>query len=109
MIRKKEEMFSNQKMLRLKVDKPFTNRSRLGIIYQILYICSDHRVSQTKLMYKANLSYFQLKKYVNTLTTKGLIQEEVYDGKKSYCTTQRGRHFIDAFRDLTRLLGTSMH
>ena len=102
-------MFSNQKILRLKVEEPFTNRSRLSIIYQILWICSDHQVSQTKLMYKANLSYFQLKKYVNTLTAKGLIQEEVYDGKKSYCTTQRGRQFIDTFRDLTRLLGTSLN
>ena len=97
-------MFSNQKIIRLKVEEPFTNRSRLGIIYQILWICSDHQVSQTKLMYKANLSYFQLKKYVNTLTSKGLIQEEVCEGKKSYCTTEQGRQFIDAFRDLTRLL-----
>jgi predicted transcriptional regulator len=105
----KENMFSNQRTLKLQVDAPFTNRSRLGIIYQILWICSNNRVSQTKLMYKANLSYFQLKKYVNALLAKGLLQEEVYDGRKSYASTPRGRQFIDAFRDLTRLLGNSMH
>jgi predicted transcriptional regulator len=72
-------------------------------------ICNDEQVSQTRLMYKANLSYFQLKKYVNTLMVKGLLQETIHDGKKSYRSTPRGRQFIEAFRDLTRLLGNSMH
>jgi predicted transcriptional regulator len=60
-------------------------------------------------MYKANLSYFQLKKYVNTLLIKGLLQETIHDGKKGYQSTQQGHHFVEAFRDLTRLLGNSMH
>ncbi|MCW4040529.1 MAG: winged helix-turn-helix domain-containing protein [Candidatus Bathyarchaeota archaeon] len=102
-------MFSNNKSLKLKVEEPFCNRSRLSIIYQILWICSNNRVSQTKLMYKANLSYFQLKKYVNTLMVKGLIEEDVHDGNKSYYSTQRGRQFIEAFRDLTRILGNTIH
>jgi predicted transcriptional regulator len=102
-------MFSNQKTLKLKVEEPFTNRSRLGIIYHILWICSNNRVSQTKLMYKANLSYFQLKKYVNALMAKELLLEDVSDGRKSYLCTPRGRQYIEAFRDLTRLLGNSMH
>jgi predicted transcriptional regulator len=66
-------MFGNYQTLKLKVEEPFTNRSRLGIIYQILWICNDDQVSQTKLMYKANLSYFQLKKYINTVMAKGLL------------------------------------
>jgi predicted transcriptional regulator len=102
-------MFSNSQTLKFKVEEPFTNRSRLGIIYQIVRICNDDQVSQTKLMYKANLSYFQLKKYVNTLLTKSLLQEAVHDGKKSYSCTPRGRQFIEAFRDLKILLGNSQH
>ncbi|MCW4041859.1 MAG: winged helix-turn-helix domain-containing protein [Candidatus Bathyarchaeota archaeon] len=102
-------MFGNTRTLKLQVEEPFTNRSRLGIIYHILMICNDEQVSQTRLMYKANLSYFQLKKYVNTLMVKGLLQETIQDEKKSYRSTPRGRQFIDAFRDLTRLLGNSMH
>jgi predicted transcriptional regulator len=102
-------MFSNTRSLRLQVEEPFTNRSRLSIIYQILGICQETPVSQTKLMYKANLSYFQLKQYVNTLTIKGLLHETIHDGKKRYQTTPRGQQFIEAFRDLTRLLGNSMH
>lgn len=102
-------MFSNSQTLNLKVEEPFTNRSRLSIIYQILRICNDDQVSQTKLMYKANLSYFQLKKYVNTLMTKDLLQETVHNGKKSYSCTPRGRQFIDTFRDLTMLLRNAIH
>jgi predicted transcriptional regulator len=102
-------MFSNTRSLKLQVEEPFTNRSRLSIIYHILWICQDTQVSQTQLMYKANLSYFQLKKYVNTLMSKGLLQETVQDEKKSYQSTPRGRQYIEAFRDLTRLLGNSIH
>jgi predicted transcriptional regulator len=101
-------MFSNTRSLKLQIEEPFSNRSRLSIIYQILWICQDTQVSQTKLMYKANLSYFQLKKYVKTLMIKGLLQETVQDGKKSYQSTSRGRQYIEAFRDLTRLLSNSM-
>ena len=102
-------MFSNSQTIKLKVEEPFTNRSRLGIIYQIVRICNDDPVSQTKLMYKANLSYFQLKKYVNTLLVKGLLQEVIQSGKKSYSCTPRGRQFIEAFRELTMLFGNSNH
>jgi predicted transcriptional regulator len=102
-------MFSNTRSLKLKVEEPFSNRSRLSIIYHILWICHDAKVSQTQLMYKANLSYFQLKKYVNTLMIKGLLHETIYDNKKSYRSTSRGRQYIEAFRDLTRLLGNSIH
>jgi predicted transcriptional regulator len=100
-------MFSNYQTIKFKVEEPFTNRSRLSIIYQILTICNDDQVSQTKLMYKANLSYFQLKKYVKTLMTKKLLQEVVHTGKKSYICTPRGQQFIEAFRELTMLLGNS--
>ena len=104
-------------MLNLHVEEPFSNRSRLSIIYQItrerayqiLVICNDEPVSQTRLMYTAHLSYFQLKKYVNTLMIKGLIQETFHDGERSYRCTPRGRQFIDAFRDLTWLFDNSMH
>lgn len=102
-------MFSNYKTIKFQVEEPFTNRSRLSIIYQILSICNDDQVSQTKLMYKANLSYFQLKKYVKTLIGKSLLQEVVHAGKKSYYCTTRGRQFIEAFRELTILLGNSRH
>jgi predicted transcriptional regulator len=100
-------MFSHSRTISFSVMDPFLNRSRLGIIYQILLICHNDLMSQTRLMYKANLSYFQLKKYVPTLTAKNLLQETLHDGKKTYMTTARGRHFVEAFRDLTQLLGTT--
>ena len=96
---------------------PFFTRSRLSLIYQltrerayqILMACHDDYVSQTRLTYKVHLSYFQLKKYVNTLLIKGLIEETFHDGDRSYRCTRRGRQFIDAFRDVTWFFGNSMH
>ena len=96
---------------------PFFTRSRLRLIYQltrerayqILILCRDDHVSQTRLMYTARLSYFQLKKYVNTLLIKGLIQETFQDGERSYRCTPQGRQFINAFRDVTWFFGKTMH
>jgi predicted transcriptional regulator len=96
---------------------PFFTRSRLSLIYQltrerayqILVICRDGHVSQTRLMYTARLSYFQLKKYINTLLSKGLIEETFQDGERSYQCTSRGRQFIDAFRDVTWFFSNAIH
>jgi predicted transcriptional regulator len=101
------DMFGNTRSLKVHIEEPFSNRSRLSIIYQILWICHETPVSQTQLMYKANLSYFQLKKYVKTLLVKGLLQEITQDRKKSYRSTPRGQQYIEAFRDLTLLLGNA--
>jgi predicted transcriptional regulator len=57
-------MFGNTRTLKLQVEEPFSNRSRLSIIYHTLMICNDEQVSQTRLMYKANLSYFTMGKRV---------------------------------------------
>jgi predicted transcriptional regulator len=111
------EMFSNTLTLKPHVEDPFANRSRLDIIYQLtrerayqlLKICNDEQVSQTRLMYTARLSYFQLKKYVNTLLIKGLIEETFQDGERSYRCTPRGRQFIDAFRDVTWFFCNAIH
>jgi predicted transcriptional regulator len=110
-------MFGNTRTLKLQVEEPFANRSRLDIIYQItregayqiLMICNDEPVAQPRLMYTAHLSYFQLTKYINTLLIKGLIEETIQDGQRSYRCTSRGRQFIDAFRDVTLFFSNAIH
>jgi len=110
-------MFGNTGILKLHIEEPFANRSRLDIIYQLtrerayqlLRICNDEPVAQTRLMSVARLSYFQLKKYVNTLLIKGLIEETFQDGERSYQCTPRGRQFIDAFRNVTWFFGNTIH
>jgi predicted transcriptional regulator len=110
-------MFSNTRSLNLHVEEPFANRSRLSLIYQltrerayqILMICNDTPVALTSLMYTAHLSYFQLTKYINTLRIKGLIEETIQDGQRSYRCTPRGRQYIDAFHDVTWFFDSSIH
>ena len=102
-------MFTNIRTLRNGVELPFRNRSRLGIIHHILSICSSDRISQTRLVYKANLSYLQLKKYLIILADKELLLEinDNEKGKKSYLTTEKGRQFVEAFRQLEAFLNDS--
>ena len=81
-------------------------RDRSGIMAEILEIAMDG-VLKTRIMYKANLSYFQLKKYRTILIEKALLLESIHKGKKSYLTTEKGRRFVDAFRQLETFLNDS--
>ena len=75
-------------------------RSRLYTIYEILNLSLNGR-KKTHIMYKANLSHSQLKKFLEILIEKNLIQKE-YD---QYVTTEKGREFIKDFRELLIILG----
>jgi predicted transcriptional regulator len=57
---------------------------------------------KTHVMYKVNLSHQQLKKYLSALTEAGLL-EPVEGG---YLTTQRGRLFVEKFRELSSVVET---
>lgn len=55
---------------------------------------------KTVLMYKANLSFHQLERYLNHLSTAGFIEEESGVWK----TTEKGLHVIDACEICLRLI-----
>ncbi|MHA2403414.1 MAG: winged helix-turn-helix domain-containing protein [Candidatus Kariarchaeaceae archaeon] len=52
----------------------------------------------------ANLSYFQLKKYMKTLIAKKLLHQVSFDDRKNFTITDKGRHYVKAFRELSSLL-----
>ena len=88
-------------------------RSRTEIITQILEIvndgsCSsssrfgDGGVSKTKIMYKAFLSYNQLKEYLAVLTKSDLLS---YDGQtRMFKTTEKGLRFLKAYAQINQLM-----
>ena len=78
-----------------------TNRSRTEIVVRILEAANgesggydeDTGVTQTEMMYKALLSYAQLKEYLMILTESDLLS---YDSaSRKFKTTEKGRRFLE--------------
>jgi predicted transcriptional regulator len=78
------------------------NRSRVDIISQILRIASVEDaaggIKRTKIIYKAFLSYAQLKEYLSMLLESGLLE---YDQKTAkYKTTEKGRRLLKTYTQM---------
>ncbi len=78
-------------------------RSRTDIVSQILQ-AAEHGSTKTKIMYKAFLSYAQLKEYLSILVENGLVEYE--EGSKSYRTTQKGSMFLRTYNDMDGLIAS---
>jgi predicted transcriptional regulator len=76
-------------------------RSRTEIASRILESAASG-ITRTKIMYKAYLSYAQLKEYLPVLEQNGLL---VYDkGEQIYRTTQKGLHFLNITNSLQDMM-----
>ena len=76
-------------------------RSRTEIVCNILD-AANGRATKTKIMYKAFLSYAQLKEYLSVLTENNLI--EYLDGTQTFKTTEKGLNFIKMHNEMGELL-----
>lgn len=72
-------------------------RSRTDIVAQILE-ASNGGQTKTKIMYKAYLSYEQLKEYLSALMESGLLEYE--QGNHTYKTTTKGIRFCKTYEQL---------
>lgn len=83
------------------LDRVFQNRSREQIIYQMLqFVDREQSVKKTKIMNHTDVSYAQIKYYLELLSKNELIKED--DGL--YETTKLGKSYIDAYKTLDTLL-----
>lgn len=83
------------------------NRSRVEILYDIVS-ASKSSARKTHLMYKSNLSFKQLRLYLDFLVYRGLVQEKFdlqEEGAKVYTATPKGLEFLRLFEDLKGFLG----
>lgn len=69
------------------------NRDSLDIVRDILSVASVE-TRKTKIMYKANLSYHQVQKYLHSLLEQDLLN---HDGNSFYLITKKGRQFIKLY------------
>ena len=79
------------------------NRSRAELASNILE-AANGGATKTKIMYKAYLSYAQLKEYLPVLIQNGLMAHDI-EGE-TYRTTSNGIKFVESSRQLSGLLIT---
>jgi predicted transcriptional regulator len=72
-------------------------RSRTEIASRILESATSG-TTKTKIMYKAFLSYAQLKEYLSVLIENGLL--EYLEGDQVYKTTDKGNRFLKIYNQI---------
>jgi predicted transcriptional regulator len=79
------------------------NRDRAEINAMILDIASHGRVTKTKIMYRAYLSYNKLEEYLTDLGESELL--EVYEvGAQTYRTTEKGKRYLEIHSRMNELI-----
>ena len=76
-------------------------RSRTDIAEMILE-AANGGATKTKIMYKAFLSFSQLREYLAVLEKNGLIEYE--DVRQLYRTTEKGLHLLQIYNQVDELV-----
>jgi len=79
-------------------------RSRTDIVSSILE-SANGGTTKTKIMYKAYLSYAQLKEYLSVLIESNLLEYE--EGERKYRTTQRGLQFLKTYEQIGEMVSVN--
>ena len=80
-------------------------RSRTEIVAMILEAAKGG-ATETKIMYKAFLSYARLREYMSVLIENNLI--EYLGGTHTYKTTAKGLNFLEMHSEIGELLQTTV-
>ena len=80
-------------------------RSRTEIVGNILE-AANGGATKTKIMYKAFLSYVQLKEYLSILIENNLL--EYLDGTHKFKTTEKGLNYLKMHNEIGELLLTTI-
>jgi predicted transcriptional regulator len=80
-------------------------RSRTEIVAMILE-AANGSATKTRIMYKAFLSYAQLREYLSVLIENNLL--EYLEGSQNYKTTEKGLNFLKMHNEIGELLQTSI-
>ena len=87
----------------IEMEQTFVKRGRLEIIQEILKI-SHKPAKKTSILYRCNLSFSQLQKYLEYLISHNLLTNSKNDGKTFYLITEKGMKFLEEYERLNNLL-----
>ncbi|MCD6593311.1 hypothetical protein J7L00_04425 [Candidatus Bathyarchaeota archaeon] len=79
-------------------------RSQFEIYLDILKAVAEGKRKPTHIMYRANLSWTRLKKYLDFLIAQGLLKETINDSATIFSLTEKGREVIGYYRRLEGVL-----
>ena len=107
-LRKEDSLFPVLSLVQASKHSTILHRSRMDILSDILQVAKG-RARKTEIMHRCNLSFKQLRTYLDLLVSMGLLKSTPPEpGEKrnsnTYETTAKGRAFIQAYRNLTVLL-----
>jgi len=74
------------------------HRSRIEIISQILETANGDITSKIKIMFEVNLSYAQLKQYLQVLTQNSLLSYDL--DTQTFRTTEKGLRFLHIYNQM---------
>jgi predicted transcriptional regulator len=80
-------------------------RSRTEIVSMILE-AANCGATKTRIMYKAFLSFAQLREYLSLLIENNLL--EYLEGSKTYKTTEKGLNFLKMHNEISELIQTPL-
>ncbi|MEM1557858.1 MAG: winged helix-turn-helix domain-containing protein [Thermoproteota archaeon] len=78
-------------------------RDQLKIIADILSV-AEKGATKTRIMYRSNLSYSMLERYLSILKERNLIRVENTKTPPRYFTTEAGRRFLRDYKKLERMV-----
>jgi len=70
----------------------------MEIYIDILKAVAEGKKKPTHIMYRANLSWTRLKRYLNFLATQDLLQESINEGTAVFSLTPKGKDVIGYFK-----------
>jgi predicted transcriptional regulator len=77
-----------------------TRRSQMEIYIDILRAVADGKKKPTHIMYRANLSWTRLKRYLDFLMSQDLLDEEINEGATAFSLTTKGKEVIGYFKKI---------
>ncbi len=86
------------------LEPPMKYRSRTDLVASILD-AANGGATKTRIMYKAYLSYTQLKEYLSMLMENGLLAYE--EAELTYRTTEKGLRFMKAYDQMGQMMFTA--
>jgi predicted transcriptional regulator len=89
-------------MIELNGNRP-RRRDKLIIMTEIIGIAIKG-TSKTQIMYKANLSFSQLKRYLALLSRHSLLKKSAYNGREIYKATPKGVEFMERQQQVIDLI-----